>query len=815
MAKSRISSFVVLAFALTAPAAIAQKQPEKAWSASWIDEPSSEPTKPGVYHFRRDFLLAQRPASFPIRVSADNRYRLYVNGVEVSNGPARGDLLHWRYEAVDIAAQLHPGKNVIAALVWNMGEFKPAAQVSLRTALVVQGDSPEAALVSTGAPGWKVFASRAYAFKRVEGADTGGFYVAGPREELDARQVPWGWEQPDFDASGWVDAKPIVQQFASPVALARGSQANGSAAEWQLVPRSIPMPDQTPVRFAFVRRAEGIVVPPGFVAGKQPVVVPPHTKASLLLDQGALTVGYPVMVTTGGANATATLIYAESLFDAAGNKGNRDEVVGKTIRGLRDRIRFDGGAKRRFQSLWLRTWRYVQVEVETGDEPLTIDNIEGIFAAYPFRQRASFNSDAKWIKPIWDMNWRALRMSAFETFWDTPYYEQLQYVGDTRIESLMSVYQTGDDRLMRNAIEQFDDSRTSEGLTASSYPSSLRQQIPPFSLWWVGMVHDYWILRDDPEFVRGRMQGVRDVLDWFERHVDDTGLLGPMPWWNYLDWAKGYPNGEPPGGRKGHSVAINLQFVLALQQAAEMEQAFGRPDDAKRCLELANRIVATLRTKAWDEGRGLFVDSLEALSFSQQTSALAILARAVPEGAQKSVAEKMLADKDLEPATYYFRFYVDEALQATGLADRYLSRLGPWQEMIRNGMTTTAETPEPTRSDSHAWAAHPNYQLLATVLGIRPAAPGFKRISIAPALGDLKVASGTMPHPAGEISVSYRQQKNTLFAEVTLPEPVSGQFQWGGANLTLRGGTNSIFCTAGQCRSAGSIKSRENARQGR
>lgn len=802
MVKGAILGALLLALANFSSAAIAGSQIDKPWTASWIDEPSSDPVKPGVFHFRKEFELAEQPPTFPIRISADNRYRLYVNGIEVSNGPARGDILHWRYESVDIAAQLKPGINVIAALVWNMGEFKPAAQISLRTALVIQGDSPEAAVVNTGTDGWKVFASRAYTFKRVEGNDTGGFYVAGPREELDAREYPWGWEQPGFNASGWVDAKPIVQQFASPVALARGSQMNGSAAEWQLVPRNIPLPEQAPVRFAAVRRAEGVEVPKSFLAGKQSILVAPNSKAVLLLDQASLTVGYPVIKASGGAGAKATIIYAEGLFDAAGNKGNRDEVDGKTIRGLRDTIRFDGGEGRQFQSLWLRTWRYVQVEIETVDQPLRIDDISGILAVYPFRQKASFTSDAKWIAPVWDMNWRALRMSAFETFWDTPYYEQLQYVGDTRIESLMSIYQTGDDRLMRNAIEQFDDSRTSEGLTASSYPSSLRQQIPPFSLWWVSMVHDYWMLRDNTAFVRGRLQGVRDVLDWYERHLDKTGLLGPMPWWNYLDWAKNYPNGVPPGGGTGHSVAINLQFVLALQHSAELEQALGRPHEAQRCRELAGRLIAALRTKAWDSSRGLFVDSLETRSFSQQTNSLAILANAVPDGLQRSVAEKMLADKDLEPATFYFRFYVDEALQRTGLADKYLDRLEPWKEMIRNGMTTTAETPEPTRSDSHAWAAHPNYQLLATVLGIRPAKPGFVRVSISPALGGLKQAAGRMPHPNGEISVAYRMRGDALQAEINLPKQVTGEFSWRGSELELRGGTNTISCRQGKCRSS-------------
>ena len=798
-ATMRLMGFAAVLIVCGQPS-IAQQSALLPWSASWIDDPKSAPTAAGVYHFRKDFELAARPASFPIRISADNRYRLFVNGIEVSNGPARGDLLHWRYESVDIASHLRAGSNVIAALVWNMGEFKPAAQISLRSALVVQGDTPEAAVVNTGS-GWKVYSSHAYSFRRVEGDDTGGFYVAGPREDLDASLYPWGWEQPGFDTSKWTDAKPIVQQFASPVALARGSQITGSAAEWQLVPRTIPLPEHTPMRFASVRRASEISVPQGFVEGRSPLVVQARSKVTILLDQGSLMVGYPVLQTSGGTGATASLVYAESLFDAAGNKGNRNDIEGKSIRGLRDSIRFDGGKDRRFQSLWLRTWRYVQIEIETADEPLRIDDVQGIFAAYPFTQNASFDSDAIWLKPIWDMNWRALRMSAFETFWDTPYYEQLQYVGDTRIESLMSVYQSGDDRLMRNAIEQFDDSRTSEGLTASSYPSSLRQQIPPFSLWWVAMVHDYWMLRDDKAFVRARLQGTRDVLEWFERHLDDTGMLGPMPWWNYLDWAKSFPIGIPPGGRGGHSVALTLQFVMALQQSAELELALGRPAEAARCKDLADRLIDTLRNKAWNSSRGLFVDSLEKQSFSQQTNALAVLVGAVPEGAERTVTETLLAAPDLEPATFYFRFYVDEALHRAGLGDRYLDRLGPWQDMIRNGMTTTAETPEPTRSDSHAWAAHPNYQLLATVLGIRPAAPGFARVTIAPFLGNLKRASGKIPHPRGEIKVSYRMKAGELTASIELPLGVPADFSWHGGRVELKGGVTSVQCTQSHCRS--------------
>src|SRR5580704_16306756 len=92
------------------------------WSAHWISVPNTPPYDYGVYHFRRTFDLSAAPTSFLIHITADNRYKLYVNGELVSLGPARGDLHHWRYESVDIASHLKAGKNALAAVVWNFGD---------------------------------------------------------------------------------------------------------------------------------------------------------------------------------------------------------------------------------------------------------------------------------------------------------------------------------------------------------------------------------------------------------------------------------------------------------------------------------------------------------------------------------------------------------------------------------------------------------------------------------------------------------------------------------------------------------------------
>ena len=778
-----LRAFLPLLLAASPVWAAEERHP--AWSAKWIADAEAPPQAAGVFHFRKSFDLPVAPAHFIVNVSADNRYRLLVNGTSVAIGPARGDLMHWHYETVDLAPWLKRGRNLIAAQVWNWGDYRPLFQISHRTAFLLHGEGAAEAAVDTG-PDWKVYWDKAYSFDRVVGSDAGGFYAASPQETVDAGRYPWGWEQPDYDDATWQPAQPLT------TALPRGASPYGLSADWQLVPRTIPQPEESPIRFAALRHTEGIKADPRFLKGEGDLVIPAHSRVALLLDQGRLAMGYPVIETRGGKGSQIELTYAESLFDAQGRKGNRDVIAEKAIRGLHDHLILDG-AVRRFQPLWLRTWRYLQLDIQTGDEPLRLHDVRGIYTAYPFQQRAAFASDQDWIAGVWDIDWRVFRLSAFESFWDTPYYEQLQYVGDARIEALLSLYQSGDDRLMRNALAQFDQSRIPEGLTAMAYPSQSPGYIPPFSLWWIAMVHDYWMLRDDPAFVRGFLPGMRGVIAWYERQIDKTGLLGPMPWWNFLDWNKGFDRGTAPGSEVGHSTALALQFSYVLRQAAAIEQALGEPGLATRDRNLSDRLNAAAHAQAWDAGRGLFADTPGGSQFSQQTNALAILAGAVADRDRQAVMRRVLDDPSLVQASYYFRFYVDEAMEQAGLADLYLDRLAPWREMIRNGLTTTPENPEPTRSDSHAWSAHPNYHLLTMVLGIRPASPGFRTVTIAPALGPLRRVYGHMPHPAGVIDVQLeRAGAGGIVGTVTLPAGLSGNFTWKGAQHPLSPGVNQV-----------------------
>src|SRR5690606_27195740 len=152
-------------------------------------------------------------------------------------------------------------------------------------------------------------------------------------------------------------------------------------------------------------------------------------------------------------------------------KGNRDEINGKRFVGVHDQL-ISNGEPQTFTPLWWRTYRYVQLEVETKEEALIVEDLYGIFTGYPFEVKSAFNTRDKTLSKIHETGWRTARLCAGETYMDCPYYEQLQYIGDTRIQALVTLFNTGDNNLVRQAIDQLDHSRMPEGITLSRYPTA-------------------------------------------------------------------------------------------------------------------------------------------------------------------------------------------------------------------------------------------------------------------------------------------------------------------------------------------------------
>ena len=797
---------------LTGPRTVgAQLLPEiqrEMWTAEWITSPEGPQRDVTVLHFRKVIELAQPPKQFVVHVSADNQFIFYVNQQRVGSGPSKSDLGHWRYESYDIAPFLHAGKNLLAAVVWNFGVLTPLAQMSDSTGFVLHGDSAAERIADTGQT-WEVEEEKGVRILPTPKAVREKYYVAEPAERIDGTVFDWEWNTAGSSAAG-PDATNSNPADSKSGGRWKKAQAIGHATplgavlqenNWQLMPDPLPAMQMELTPAGHVVRAAGIDASAGFP--EKAFTVPAHSKATVLIDNSHLTTAYPEITVSGGRGATIRLTYAEALIDDKGEKGNRNEITGKHILGIFDEFVAEGGKNRAFTPLGWKTWRYLQLDVETADQPLEVEKLRTWFTAYPFEQRGRFESDDSSLKPIWEIGWRTARLDAHDTYMDTPYYERMQYIGDTRIQALISYTVGGDDRLPRQAIQAFNDSRIPEGLTRSRYPSSMRQIIPTFSLLWVGMVHDFWIYRSDSDFVRAQLPGTRAVLDWFLQRQRADGLMARIPWWPFVDWGKDFEFGVPAQDDDGGSSAITLQFVEALRDAAELESDLGDKGRAAFYRGAADRASQAVYKLCWNQQYGLLADTPAQKHYSQHANILGAWLDVIPQEQQKVVLTKILSVSDagyaatgpvpaMTSATYYFRFYLARALEHVGMGNEYLRLLGPWRAMVAQGLTTWAEQPEPTRSDSHAWSAHPNYDFLTIVAGIRPGTAGFATVTVAPHLGSLKHVVAAMPSPKGMVEAEYTVEPSQVKAVISLPAGVSGELLWNGTGLSLHEGKQEI-----------------------
>lgn len=757
---------------------IYQNQNARPWNAQWIGPRNDNGTEYGVYNFRKSIDLKEKPASFNIQVSADNRYKLYVNGKIVSMGPARCDTYFWNFETVDIAPFLVAGKNSIAALVWNEAQYRPEAQISVRTAFVLQGKTEAEEILNTNET-WKCIRDKGYQ------PIPGYFFAATKGQLVDMAQTINGdWTSTDFNDEGWPNAAKLFD------GKLKGA-SDGLA--WQLVPSVLPQMELTYQRIAKLRWAVGMKVSPTFPAEKQPLTIPANSKVTLLLDQTFYTNAYVTLKFSKGKGAGISIGYAETLYDQEGEelrKSNRNEVEGKKFVGRIDSLLADGTDGQSFTTLNFRSYRYIRLIVQTKADPLIIDDLYGTFTGYPFKANYAFHSDNPEIKQILDIGWRTARLNAWETYTDCPYYEQLQYIGDTRIQAMISYYNSGDDRLARNALTLMDHSRLAEGVTMSRYPSRSTQIISTFSLWYIGMLHDYWMYRPDAGFLKDKLMGEREILTFFAKFQQSDGSLKDLPYWRFVDWVGDM--GWGPMGADGSAAMYDIQLLLAYQWASDMEKAVGEPFYADYYAKKAVQLTETIKRKYWDAEKKLFADTNEKKGYSQHVNSLAILANIVDAEDLAAVGNSLLNDKSLTQCTIYFKYYLHQALNKAGFGNDYMNWLGIWRENIKLGLTTWAEDSRlnTVRSECHAWGASPNIDFFRIVLGIDADTPGFSKIKIEPHLGTMTKVGGEMPHPNGKISVSYELKKNKWQINISLPQATPGKLLWKGKTYELKPGAN-------------------------
>jgi len=489
-------------------------------TTKWIWCTDETPSSPGYRtgYFRRTFNVSSNNAALTVHVSADSRYVLYLNGRRVGRGPAKGDIVHQFYDTFDLTQKLRVGKNVLAAQVVCFAPVWPTyhrggAPVSLMTAtsaLMLQGTLIDPMKVteeriSTDSK-WKACPDRAYGPAEVSMTDC----YSGMGEHLEGELYPRGWTLPEYDDRDWSPAVELAEAVTRETVM-------DSLLPYRLLPRMIPILEETDNRFSSAVQVKGIDAPSiiDLIQNGRQVSIPADTNVSFILDAGTMTTAFPILKLTDGKGATINLTYSEAWY-VDGKKVAHYRPIDGTIIGIHDQYRCRNGAQE-YEPFHWRAFRYILVQIQTAGEPLTIDDLYYRFIGYPFNRQAEFSSSEPRHQKAFEISWRTVRLCSHETFEDCPYYEQNQYVGDLQVAMLFAGYVANDWKLARQGLLQFDWSRGCEGLTQSRYPTRVPQYLPTWSLLWVQAIRDYWRHTGDEELVRQCLDGVRSVLQWFSR----------------------------------------------------------------------------------------------------------------------------------------------------------------------------------------------------------------------------------------------------------------------------------------------------------
>ncbi len=769
----------------------------ESWECRWITHPDIDNNAHNLIHFRNTFELQERPDQFIVHVSGDNRYRLHVNGREVCYGPQLADIRHWRYETVDLASFLKEGKNVVAVEVMNWGTDRSYGIISLKTGFMLQGHSEKEAFLSTDfGSSWKVFHNRGMHEKSVDwifgGEIVGGFYASNPMDSVVATDYPWGWKEADFDDSGWKN--PEVYLIERP-------NTSGGGHGWLMQPRttSIQTSEKEPPGDIIRTKPENFAR--DFNFGDRPLVIPPNSDRTLLIDRGYVTLGYPELHLSGGKGACIRVRYSEALYDENNHKGNRDVTEGKVIRGISDVYVMDGGENRIFKPMWFRTFRFVRLDIETREEALKIDDFYNMFSASPIPVTAEFNTRDPVYREVWDICRHGLEICAQDNLLSDAYYEQMQYVGDLRPHLKAWTSLTGDLTYFRSAMEQFNNSRLPDGNITSCYPLKATFVHPTYSLIWIDMLHDLMMTAGERELIGSCLGEIQEVFDYYESLINENGLVGDSEYPMFIDWylPKG---GNSPVNRNGNSAILTLGYAYTLNNAAGILEWLGYREKAGYYRAQSRKYAEIVRSLCFDPEKGIYADDPEKTFYDQRAGIMAVLAGAHTESEERILMDKILDEETGfdSKANLFFYFYLFEAMAKTGVGN-FTRALGPWKELVEMGMSATPEKriEQHPRSEVHPWTAHPVHYYFRVVAGIGPATPGFKTVRIAPQPGQLEFIHATYPTIHGNILIDLTFGKNKeVEGEIILPGKMTGEFIWLGKAIKLQPGRNDLFDRPGR-----------------
>lgn len=421
------------------------------WTQDWSEKKKAE--EPVIVYFRKKINHARQ-----IKISANCRYKLYINGNFVQEGPQKGSNEAAYLDTADIEKYMEGQENVLAVEVLYYPEDFDKRNDSLYYSCFpglyvedVNGDQANAI------DGWKY---RYADHIRIMGED----FRPAPIHESEVvtgQESLSGWKEAGYDDNDWTEAQNY--DFFT---------VNKPIAPFNMEERTIPPMEHETGRFTEVvcvrepadGKAEIKAVWKNLIGGRESVTVPVHSRWIVEIGAGEEMCGYPRLALAGGRDSRIEILYSEcygilqpdqvtpfGTHPSTPVKGDRTDYIKGRLTGSRDSYRVGGfgtaDKPEEYEPYLFRTFRYIGIEIETGEEELEILNYDYISTGYPLEVRNHPVSENEEYNRIWDISLRTLKRCMHETYVDCPFYEQLQYTMDSRAEILFTYEVSGDDRL--------------------------------------------------------------------------------------------------------------------------------------------------------------------------------------------------------------------------------------------------------------------------------------------------------------------------------------------------------------------------------
>lgn len=627
--------------------------------AVWLNLPKSEIEREkilqgdmnGRFAYYRCEIVLEESGTLVADITANSRYRLWVNGEPILSGPCKGDRYRHYYETVDLSDKLICGKNVFAVQVLLCDQNAVSHQYEERAPLFSVASMPgvhrlsmEGKIISssgdilgevtTGKAEWKVFLDGSF---YLIGGDEATANLGALKENIDFNIVPADWKYAEFNAAAWAEpeksAMIIDNVFGEKVGL-YGSH--------RVIEREIPLLFEQEENFSkeqneWLKKTVRINKYKGNSRKQEEgFVIHAGEKLEVVLDAGVHTNAYLKYGFANGAGAKVELTYSEKYFSTNGTEIKRTDNVHGVLKGITDKLILNG-EKIVYEPFWFRTFRFIKIVINAGDEDVIFYEPVMRKTGYPLQVKTEITTNLPEYNKLWEISLRTLQNCMTETYMDCPFYEQMQFSIDTRLQMLFTYVVTQDVCLAKKALKDFHCSMIPEGLIQGKYPSGYPQIISTFSLHYIYMLKEYYMQTGDKETLRRYRTDVDVILDYFERCIGDVGLVENVDFWQFVDWqAKWKENmGVPEAVKYGPSTIINLMYAYALQNGAYIYDVTGRKETAQEYRNRQKKIIDRIQELCWDEKHGIYREGPEFKQFSQHAQGWAILNHMVSKEQQE------------------------------------------------------------------------------------------------------------------------------------------------------------------------------------